>query len=290
MGSMVFSSKRERWQELEELKDDAHVAAAPQSPLAFGHLVDIPPADNHLARGGVIDPGQHIQQRGLATARLADQGHKLPVAHLQVDALQGGELAGGVYVGLDHIAQDDGRILRFQSRCLHHGSVVRLAIARRPRRALDRFQDGRSTVSSRGGRLDGLNILARFPGYHKAALFVAVHKLTIGYVHPPGKARGQAVVVRDHDDGLALCHQRLKDLKNRLRSHRVQVARRLVGNDDRRVVHQSSGNGDTLLLAAGGMGRQLVGVLQQFDPVQQFQRMRLADSGPGRCPQSPGAA
>ena len=68
MGSIVFSSKRQRRQELEELKDDAHVAAAPQRPLALSHLIDVLPAHNHLTRRGVIDPGQHVQQRGLATA------------------------------------------------------------------------------------------------------------------------------------------------------------------------------------------------------------------------------
>ncbi len=83
----------------------------------------------------------------------------------------------------------------------------------------------------------------------------------------------------DQNDGLALRYQGLKDAKDRFGGDRVQIARRLVGDDHRRIVDQRPGNGDALLLPARGMGRQLVGVFGQFDLFEQFQRALVADPG-----------
>ncbi len=82
---------------------------------------------------------------------------------------------------------------------------------------------------------------------------------------------GDAQVVRDEDDGdAALRVQPLEQAHDLRAGLRVEVARRLVGQDDGRLGDQRAGDGDALLLAA----RQLVGVVLQ--PVAQpdgFQRL-----------------
>ena len=47
--------------------------------------------------------------------------------------------------------------------------------------------------------------------------------------------------------------------------HRVEVARRLVGQDEFGVVHQAAGDGHALLLAAGELRRPVVEPLAQAD-------------------------
>ena len=46
---------------------------------------------------------------------------------------------------------------------------------------------------------------------------------------------------------------------------RVEVAGRLVGEEQRRLVHQRAGDGDALLLAAGELARQVVLAVGQAD-------------------------
>src|SRR3990172_7707497 len=73
----------------------------------------------------------------------------------------------------------------------------------------------------------------------------------------------QVVVVRDHQDGLALPHQVVEELKDRLGGLRVQVAGGLVGDENRRVVRQGAGDGGALLLPAGDGGPGVVRVVRQ---------------------------
>jgi hypothetical protein len=78
-----------------------------------------------------------------------------------------------------------------------------------------------------------------------------------------GRARGRrsrrARVVRDHHDRLAVARdrlaQQLEDLAARLR---VEVAGRLVGEDDRRLRHERARDRDALLLAARELGRPVL--------------------------------
>ena len=85
----VFQQGQRRKQ-LEKLEHNPCIAAAPYRAFAFRHFVNILPADDHFAGGGVVNPGQHVQQGRFAAARFADNGHKLPVANLQVDPFQAG--------------------------------------------------------------------------------------------------------------------------------------------------------------------------------------------------------
>jgi hypothetical protein len=52
----------------------------------------------------------------------------------------------------------------------------------------------------------------------------------------------------------------------------VEVAGRLVGQDDLRLVDQGPGDGDALLLAARELGRLVVGSIGQADEAERLER------------------
>src|SRR5437868_14965542 len=68
-------------------------------------------------------------------------------------------------------------------------------------------------------------------------------------------ARGDVLLVRDEDDGVSGLVQSLEEAHDLVRSVRVERARRLVGQEYRRVVDERARDGDTLPLPA----RKLVG-------------------------------
>ena len=72
---------------------------------SFGRQrVDHPAVDGDLARGDLLEAGEHPQQRRLAAARRADQHHELAVGDVDRDAVQHLERA----VGLADVADRDG--------------------------------------------------------------------------------------------------------------------------------------------------------------------------------------
>ena len=64
-------------------------------------------AHQHLARCGAVDAGDHVDQRGLAAARFADDADELAAVDLQVDAVERRVAPGGVLVDLGHLVQLD---------------------------------------------------------------------------------------------------------------------------------------------------------------------------------------
>ena len=64
--------------------------------------------------------------------------------------------------------------------------------------------------------------------------------------------------VRDEDDRAAFLVHRLEYLHDLFRRLRIEVAGRLIGHDDMRVIHKGPGDGDALPLAAGKLVRQMV--------------------------------
>ena len=66
---------------------------------------------------------------------------------------------------------------------------------------------------------------------------------------------GQLRIVRNHDDAFAaLMGQPSEDRNHLLRGMDVQIAGRLVGNDDLAAGREGAGDGHALLLAAGEQG------------------------------------
>ena len=76
-----------------------------------------------------------------------------------------------------------------------------------------------------------------------------------GSVGPGGHLR----VVGNEHDGLPALLEAAEGLHHELARGGVEVARGLVGEDDRRVVHKGAGDGDALHLAAG----ELVGAVEE---------------------------
>ena len=58
-------------------------------PVLRRHVVDQLVADIDLARGGLLEPGDHPQGRALAAARRADQHDELAVGDVEIDPLDG---------------------------------------------------------------------------------------------------------------------------------------------------------------------------------------------------------
>jgi hypothetical protein len=98
---------------------------------------------------------------------------------------------------------------------------------------------------------------------------VLADHLAVGDHHRAAGARRAGLVVGHHDDRLALVGQLLEQFEDRLRRAAVQVARRLVGDDQRRVIGQGASDGHPLLLAAGDGRRPLARLLGHAHSFQQ---------------------
>ena len=69
------------------LKDNADAA------LLNGHMGDVLPLHHHAAGHGLDKAGEGAQGGGLPAAGGAQEGEELPLLHVDVDAVQGGEVA-----------------------------------------------------------------------------------------------------------------------------------------------------------------------------------------------------
>ena len=89
---------------------------------------------------------------------------------------------------------------------------------------------------------------------------------------------GDVRLVRDEDDRDALLVQLLEERHHFDRRARVEVAGRLVGQDQRRLGHERAGDGHALLLAAGELARLVVETLAESDALQRRggERARVA--------------
>ena len=80
--------------------------------------------------------------------------------------------------------------------------------------------------------------------------------------HAPG-ARRHARIVGDEHDGPASTIEALKEIENIEGGLRIEIARGLIGQDQLRLVDESAGNGDTLLLAARKFAWRMVHALRE---------------------------
>src|SRR2546422_2369841 len=92
--------------------------------------------------------------------------------------------------------------------------------------------------------------------------------------HDPRGARGDIGFVRDHHDGLTLRVQVGEDLHDLLTRGRVEVAGRLVGEQDAGVVHQCSRDGHALALAARQLVRLVLHPVPEPHALQRPRRLR----------------
>ena len=80
-----------------------------------------------------------------------------------------------------------------------------------------------------------------------------------------------AGIVRDQDDGLVVRGQLFEDGDDVGAGLLIEIAGRLVGEDQRRVVDQRAGDGDALALAAGELVRTMLRALVQADALERFE-------------------
>ena len=85
--------------------------------------------------------------------------------------------------------------------------------------------------------------------------------------------RGRRGIVRDHDDGLAeVVHGAAQQPEDLAAGLRVEVARRLVAEDDGGPRDERARHGDALLLAAGHLGRAVRAPVAEPDGVDRASR------------------
>ena len=105
----------EAGEEVEALEDEADGAAAKQGAVGVAHLAQVVAVDPHDAGGGRGEAAEDVEQRGLAAARGAHDGHYLAFMDFEVHPAQGRDFDPAGMVNLPQVvALDD----RFQLRHL----------------------------------------------------------------------------------------------------------------------------------------------------------------------------
>ena len=85
---------------------------------------------------------------------------------------------------------------------------------------------------------------------------------------------GDLGVVGDEDDRPARGVELVEERHDLGAGVAVEVAGRLVGEDERRLGDERPGDGDALLLAAGQLGRLVVEAVAQAEPLERGRRPR----------------
>ena len=93
-----------------------------------------------------------------------------------------------------------------------------------------------------------------------------------------GVVLDQGRVVRRHHHGAALRGDLLEQLHDAVGRYRVEVARGLVANKQRRTVDHSAGNGNALLLATGQLIGQRVHLIGQTDQAKHLGHLAANDA------------
>jgi hypothetical protein len=92
-------------QQVIKLENETDVSGAPVRQAAARQLIDTIAGDQHLAAGGLIQPGHQIQQRGLAGARRPHQRQELAAVDGQIDAMEHLHFLFAANIALGDIAQ-----------------------------------------------------------------------------------------------------------------------------------------------------------------------------------------
>ena len=136
----------------------------------------------------------------------------------------------------------------------------RIARSLRPR--LPRRESRSAAASAGGGRQRG------WPSGLRARSSASARSLSIR----PSRSRTirarparDVVLVGDQDDRLAAGVELVEDLHDLLAGPGVEVAGRLVGEDDRRAVDQGAGDGDALALSARELVRLVPHAVREPD-------------------------
>ena len=96
--------QRECVQQVELLKHEAQMIPAERGGVRLLHGGQIAPVQPHRPGGGGIQRRQYVQQRGLAAAGLAHDGHIFALLHRELHVMQGLHAAAAEAGGI-HLAQ-----------------------------------------------------------------------------------------------------------------------------------------------------------------------------------------
>ncbi len=108
-GQRDVLGRGERRDEVERLEDEADAVAAQLRELAVVELRDVGVADEHGARGEVVEPGDAVHQRRLARARRAHDRGEAAGGELDGHAVEGADLVLAAAVDLDGVDDAGGR-------------------------------------------------------------------------------------------------------------------------------------------------------------------------------------
>ncbi len=93
-----------------ELVDEAQRAVAQRAALGLVEAGEVAARHLDAAGGGLVEPAEQVQQRALAAARRADDGHLLAAADLEVDRRQDGHVQLALNEGLGEPAGAQHRL------------------------------------------------------------------------------------------------------------------------------------------------------------------------------------
>ena len=166
------------------------------------------------------------------------------------------------------------------------------------------FPSSRPSPGGRGGAVpassDSLGVArSDFWEVPRGTCAGGIRNQSVGNVDGAVGAGGHPGIVRHQQDGDALAVETPEHPQNLLPRPRIEVARRFIGQNERRVIHQRAGDGNPLLLAAGHLRRLMLLVRGQpyLGEQRLGQPLGLAAGGPpqgivqghehvvqGRCP------
>ena len=91
--------------------------------------------------------------------------------------------------------------------------------------------------------------------------------------------RGHVGLVRDDDDGVARLVEPLEDAHDLDAGLRIEIAGGLVGEQNRRIVHEGAGDGHALALPAGELVRAVIDARPELHLVERRARAHVAILG-----------
>ena len=95
------------------------------------------------------------------------------------------------------------------------------------------------------------------------------HDAAVAHRDDPRRARGDVALVRDeHDGDPAVAVELLQEREDLEAGARVEVARGLVGQEQRRIGHERARDRDALLLAAGELVGRVVEAVPRLTAVE----------------------
>ena len=96
----MFSRAFERRQQVERLEDEADALAADAGQLAVGQRPEVDVAEEHVAGGQRVEPGEAVHQRALAGAGRAHDGGEAAGREADGDVVEGEDLVAAAAVDL----------------------------------------------------------------------------------------------------------------------------------------------------------------------------------------------